>query len=227
LKYYINYFEYYSLRLRLKEALKLDHNSIGSDGYNITSLYFDDMDSSAISEKQAGILTRYKWRIRIYNFSDDSIKLEKKIRVGQYISKKSHRITKDEYKKIIDGDYSFLIKSKVSLLIEFYDDLVNNRFLPKVIVGYTREAYVSAAGNVRITFDKNLSTGLNNIDLFDKNIPYIDVVDKGLTILEVKYDNFLPEYIKDLLQIHSSRKEAISKYVICTKYTKHNSWEDQ
>ena len=113
------------------------------------------------------------------------------------------------------------------MFIEFYADLINKQFKPKVIVDYRREAYVSRLSNIRITFDKNLRTGLNSTDLFNKKQPTMNAIDEDLMILEIKYDNFLPNYIKNILQLPSSQRSAISKYVISTKFTKANKWEDQ
>jgi hypothetical protein len=109
--------------------------------------------------------------------------------------------------------------------MQFYLDLTINRYEPKVIVDYFREAYVCRLNNIRITFDKNLRTGLYSKDLLG-NIPTIDVIEEPKMILEVKYNSYLPDYIRDILQISSNQRYAISKYVVCRKFTKHNSWED-
>ena len=102
----------------------------------------------------------------------------------------------------------------------------HNLLRQDVIVDYTREAYVSDLSNIRITFDKDLRTGLTNTDLFNKDFPSIKALDEPWMILEVKYNNFLPDYIKNLLQLRSAQRYAISKFVICKKMIKLNSWED-
>lgn len=224
-KYYINYFEHEVLRGRLKSLLGSDSFSDDSGEYHIRSLYFDDLSSSALYEKQAGILDREKYRIRIYNLSDKVIKLEKKSRVGQFIHKESARISRYEYDQISKGEYDFLLARNNSLLAQFYFSLKSCKLSPCVIVDYTREAYVLNINNIRITFDKKLSTGMNNLDIFCSN-PTIDALEEPKLILEVKYDHFLPDYIRDVLQISSSQRFAISKYVICRKYIKMNNWED-
>ena len=92
-KYFINFFEYNALRSKLKYVLKNDKFAGPSGDYHIRSLYFDDVHNSALYEKQAGVLKRRKFRLRIYNYQDDVIKLEKKSRVGQFINKESARLT--------------------------------------------------------------------------------------------------------------------------------------
>jgi len=225
-KYYINYFEYEGLKRRLGCVLKKDKFSNIDGDYHIRSLYFDDIFNTALFEKQAGILSRKKYRIRIYNYQDNVIKIEKKSRIGQFINKVSATISRKQYDDIINNEIEFMKTSSNPLLNEFYFDIVANRYRPKVIVDYTREAYVWNVNNVRITFDKKLKTGLYKTDIFDKDIPTVDVMEEPKMILEVKYDHFLPDFIRSLLQVSSSQRWAISKYVICRKFTKLNSWED-
>lgn len=225
-KYFINYFEYESLRRRLAVVLKRDKFANENGDYHIRSLYFDDIRNTALYEKQAGILTRKKYRIRIYNINDSIIKLEKKSRIGQFINKESAFLSREEYEKIISQDIEFLKQSNNRLFQEFYFDMVAHRYRPKVIVDYIREAYILNINNIRITFDKSLKTGLEKIDIFDKSLPTVDVVEEPKMVLEIKYDHFLPDYIRNILQIRSSQRWAISKYVICRKFSKENSWED-
>lgn len=225
-KYYINYAEYHVLRSRLKHLLKFDKFADENGNYHIRSLYFDDVHNSALYEKQSGILSREKFRIRIYNISDDTIKLEKKSRIGQFINKTSATLSRCEYESIIAKRFDFLKTSNNKLLNEFYFHIKAKRLKPDVIVDYVREAYTLPIGNVRITFDKNLRTGLYSTDLFDGGIPTVDVLESPWLVLEIKYDNFLPDYLRNVLQISSSQRFAISKFVICKKFTKSNNWED-
>tara|TARA_B100000401_G_scaffold264648_2_gene180122 strand:+ start:6214 stop:6927 length:714 start_codon:yes stop_codon:yes gene_type:complete len=225
-KYYINFFEYQVIRNRLKRILSNDTYSNSNGNYHIRSLYFDDLHNSALYEKQSGILARRKFRIRIYNLSDKVIKLEKKSRIGQFINKESIQISKDDYQKIINKDFCFLKDSKFPLLNEFYFHLTASKIKPDVIVDYVREAYTSKISKIRITIDKNLRTGLLSTSLFDKKSPTVDVIEKPLYVLEVKYNNFLPDFVKDAIQLSSSQRYAISKFVICKKFNKNNNWED-
>ena len=226
IKYYINFFEYHNLRLRLNKVLRHDKYGDVDGNYHIRSLYFDDIKSSALFEKQSGVLTRKKYRIRIYNLNDDVIKLERKNRIGQFINKESVSITREEYNKIISNDIDFLYESKKPLLVQFYFEIKENLVKQDVIVDYTREAYVSDISNIRITLDKDLRTGLTNTDLFNKSAPSIKALDEPWMILEVKFNNFLPDYIKNIIQLASNQRYAISKFVICKKRIKLNNWED-
>lgn len=96
-----------------------------------------------------------------------------------------------------------------------------------MIVDYVREAYVCGEGNVRITFDKKLMTGLNQVDIFDSALCMIRAFDEDITVLEVKYDEYLPEYVRTAIQNGGLVRQSNSKYVLCRKLIKFNSWEDQ
>jgi hypothetical protein len=137
LKYYINYREYILLRNTLKALAQLDRYATESGDYMIRSLYFDDEYESALKEKLGGSDHRKKYRIRIYNLSDDTIKFEKKMKEGQFIAKKSIALSRGEYDSIIAGDYAFLLRRKEPLAQELYLELTNNRLRPRVVVDYS------------------------------------------------------------------------------------------
>lgn len=226
LKYSINNAQYQLLRRKLKIVLNQDKHA-GPDGrYHIRSLYFDDFRNTALFEKQAGVSRRKKYRIRIYNLSDNVIKLECKNKLDYYISKEIVTLTRKQTDQIIAGDVGFLAKSENRLLRAFYLEHRRNILRPNVIVDYYREAYVYPVGNVRITFDIDLHTGLNSKDLFNKNTLTMGISDYP-TILEIKYDNVLPEIVRGLLPETIKPWQSIGKFVISKKFNKYNDWEDQ
>ncbi|MEG0471202.1 MAG: polyphosphate polymerase domain-containing protein [Solibacillus sp.] len=219
LKYYITYFEMIALRKKVSSFLSLDKNATSPEGYNIRSLYFDGMHDHSLHDKNDGIFAREKYRIRIYNESDAIIKLERKSKYGDYVNKEAAPLTRGEYDAILRGEYSCLKERPEALIQDFYRALEFRQFQPRVIVDYTREAYIYALGNVRITFDKELRAGISGIDLFDKNIVYQEILYPEQVILEVKYDDFLPDVIRQLLQPERLTRSAISKYVLCRERT--------
>lgn len=215
LKYYLHHFEYTDLRSKISRVLDMDRNSKSINGYGIRSLYFDSPHNHAIYDKNNGIFHREKYRIRIYNGSDQSIKLERKSKYGDYICKESVNITRLDYDSIIIGDYNCLNKKDNPLIMDFYSALTYRAFTPTVIVDYIREAYIYEHGNVRITFDKRLAAGVNSTDLFNPHLVVREVLMAPQTILEIKYDEFLPDHIRKLLQPEKLVRSAISKYVLC------------
>ena len=226
LKYNVNEMQYHLLRNKLKTVLKRDPHS-GHDGrYHIRSLYFDDFRNTALFEKQAGINRRKKYRMRIYNLSDKVIKLECKFKFDSYVSKETVNLTREMADRIISGDVSFLLKSDKRLLRVFYLEHRRNVLRPNVIVDYYREAFIHPVGNVRITFDIGLHTGIHSVDLFNSDIFTMGISDYPI-ILEIKYDNVLPGIVRDLLPGTIQPRFAIGKFVISKKFSKYNDWEDQ
>ncbi|MEQ8159428.1 MAG: polyphosphate polymerase domain-containing protein [Mesotoga sp.] len=217
LKYYISCFDYISLKSKIRHIMEVDRNGNGNGDYKIISLYFDDIYNSAYCEKISGTDNRTKYRIRIYNFSDSVIKLEKKTRKGDLTQKVSRVISRDEYEEIMKGRVSFLLEERPHEFIDFYEGIKNRTLKPKVLVRYNREAYCLRAANLRITFDGNLSTGNNNLDLFDRNGSFTRSM-SDLMILEIKYDGFFPSHIKSIVQSEGRFRSSASKYVIGRKY---------
>ena len=167
LKYFIHPAEVEALRARLRPVLKMDSHCRGGKPYVIRSLYFDDIDDSAYFDKQAGVMNRDKYRIRIYRYSDAEIFLERKRKLGDLIQKSSVQITRRLCEQIIAGDPRGLYKANNPLLKDAYVQMRTRLLRPSVIVDYEREAYLHPAQNVRITFDLKLRSGLSSFDLFN------------------------------------------------------------
>ena len=212
LKHYINFSDYISIKSRLRSIMHMDKNANENNEYKIRSLYFDNVYDKALMEKVIGVPKRHKFRIRFYNDNHEFIRLEKKSKIRGLCLKDSEKITKEECEKIINGDIEFLRDSNKKLFIDLYSEMKGNLLRPKTIVDYTREAYIYPIGNVRITFDKSVRTGLNNINMFDDNLATIETIDNKYIVLEVKFDEFLPQIIRDIIQVKERRATSISKY---------------
>ena len=219
IKIFLTLSDYISIKNRLKNFAKLDKNAGDNGIYHIRSLYFDNFNDKALMEKISGVNNREKFRIRFYNHNHSFIRLEKKSKANGLCYKSSAPLTKDECEMILNGDIEFLKDSDKDVLKEFYCKLRYQCLKPKTIVDYTREAYIFNAGNVRITFDTNIKSGLYSTNIFDSNLPTLGLVDDNPIILEVKYDNFLPDIIRDLVQTNTRRSTAVSKYAACRLFT--------
>ncbi len=218
LKHLINTSDYFTLRSRLKHIAKLDRFA-GSDGtYKIRSLYFDNPDNKALMEKFNGLRNREKFRIRFYNNDPSFIKLEKKSKAYGLCLKSAAVITKGQCERLLHNDIEWLMDSGDELLQELYAKIKYQLLRPQTVVDYFREAYIYEPGRVRITIDSQLQSGLFSKDLFNPNLPTIAITAGGQIILEVKFDEFLPEVIKDVIQTNERRSTAISKYAACRLY---------
>jgi hypothetical protein len=218
LKYLINYREYDTLKLKMAPYFTLDKNAVNGE-YLIRSLYFDDYFNSAYEEKYSGVYARKKYRIRIYNYSDRSIKLERKKKLGSYIYKESASLSREEFFCIINGEYDFLLHSDKQLCREFYLEVMGKMMRPRVIVDYDRTPFILDAGTVRITFDRDVRAAIGGFDIFDSTLPVMPAMDPDKLIMEVKFTEFLPQIVKNLVPPHASELVAASKYVMCCDKT--------
>ena len=218
LKYLITPAELSVLRGVLKPITQFDPNGDENNEYIIRSLYFDTINDDALMEKIAGVGNRKKYRIRIYNFSDRVIKLECKSKYGDLISKQSVSIPRDLAEQLIAGDPEGLQRMRHPLLHDVYREMRTRLLRPAVIVDYVREAYLYPAQQVRITFDKQLRTGLYSTDIFNPSLPTYPVFDDPVEVLEVKYDEFLPAHLQTVLSGITAQRSAVSKYTWCRRY---------
>ena len=218
LKYHITPAELTVLRAVLRPLMQLDPNGNERNEYHIRSLYFYTINDDALEEKIAGVGNRKKYRIRIYNFSDRVIKLECKSKYGDLISKQSVTIPRDLAEQLIAGDPEGLQRMRHPLLHDVFREMRTRLLRPIVIVDYVREAYIHPAEEVRITFDKQLRTGLYSSDMFNPMLPTYPVFDDPVEILEVKYDEFLPSYLQSVLSGVTAQRSAVSKYTWCRRY---------
>ena len=219
-KYFINEMQYHLLSNALDRVLHRDPNGDENNEYHIRSLYFDTVFDNALYDKLDGVQNRDKYRIRIYNLSDRIIKLECKTKVGSLISKRSLTIPRDLCEQLMAGDPYGLETTRSGLLTDVYREMTVNLLRPVVLVDYVREAYLHPAEEVRITFDKQLRTGMYSTDLFNPNVPTIPPFDNNEIILEVKYNRVMPPYIRDLLCTYcpNAQQSAISKYTWCRRF---------
>ena len=174
-----------------------------------------------MEEKDAGVLMRKKYRIRIYNCSDKSIKLERKKKFGSYIYKEAAPLTRQEVEWILDGKYEFLLRSSYRLCREFYIECVCNMMHPRVIVDYEREPWIMDTGTVRLTMDMNVRAAVGSYDIFDSSLPTLDVLEPGKLVMEVKYTEFLPQIVRNLVPQSASEFTAVSKFVLCCEKTRY------
>lgn len=204
-----------SLRQRLRVVAQPDAHAV--DGrYLIRSLYFDTPSDQALREKLGGVSRREKFRIRYYNGDTSIIHLEKKSKAGGLGNKQSAVLSVPETEAILHGDLGWMMNSEKPLVQELYCKMTTRLLRPKTIVDYTREPYVYPPGNVRITLDYDIRTGLCCTDFLNPCVT-IPAGDAPM-ILEVKWDAFLPSVIRDAVQLEGRHACAFSKYAQCRIY---------
>lgn len=214
-KFLIEKDDYYRLKDSLKNVMNLDENSIDDKGYHIRSVYFDDLNQSALYEKLSGITNRKKFRIRIYNFSDNRIKLEIKKKFEDYTNKIATTINKEEYMNFYQANISNYAFDDNLVKRSYYLETRNKLLRPKVIVDYYREAFTLPYNEVRITFDLQLEAAKPQMDIFSDTLITKPLPQMYSRILEVKYNNFLPNHIKNILEQYNLTRLSVSKFLLC------------
>jgi hypothetical protein len=220
LKYEITDAQLQLLKNRIHNLIPLDSHAGASGGYTIRSLYFDDHDDRCMRENEDGTDPREKFRIRIYNASSDRITLECKRKERGKTHKTSCPLTVEQTRLLMEGKVLPNLNEQPPLLRKLTLLMMTRRMRPVVIVEYKRIPYIYKNGNVRITLDTNISSSSAVTAFLDPVIPKRPVLPVGQQLLEVKYDEYLPDFIYRNLQLHSLRQTAFSKYYICRKYTR-------
>ncbi len=212
-KYTITKSDYIVLRRRLGAVMYPDPHARGGS-YTVRSLYFDDPRDRALREKLDGVSRREKFRLRYYGGDTSLIHLERKVKEANLGYKEVTEVTAEEVRRVLAGDVGWMAGDGRELLRQFYLRLRRDLLRPKVIVDYTREPFVFPAGNVRVTLDWDLRSGRDPSEFLDPKSLTLPAGD-GLTVLEVKWDEFLPDMIRDMVCIPGVTVSAFSKYAQC------------
>lgn len=210
LKYLINENDFYVINHNLKDLLKKDENCKG-DYYTISSIYFDTYNKTSYRQVKDGISDRWKYRIRYYNYNDSYIKLEKKHKVNGLTNKSSVIITRKDLTNIINNKMK-VKPNNPPLLNEFIIKIKTELLKPVICIEYDRIPYIYNIGNVRITLDFNIryTNKFNNLFNKNKRVHYLN--DK---LLEIKYDDMIPDFIRFRLELNHLEQISFSKFNNC------------
>lgn len=202
----------------IKALMRPDKYTGTGKGYVVRSLYFDDCYDSCLYDNVNGTDPREKFRIRIYNADISYIRLELKRKEKGKTRKRSCRIDETLCREMMQGRPLKMDAVDAAVYRKFCL-WQNERFLrPTVIVEYDRIPYVYTDGNVRVTFDMNIRAG-NDVERFmEKRLVTRPVMPLNQHILEVKFDELIPDFLYNAVQTEKLRQTTYSKYYICRKY---------
>jgi hypothetical protein len=218
LKYLINRKDAELLKIRLKGIMDPDSHAGPSGKYTIRSLYFDDFAGTAFYEKLDGVAERTKYRIRYYDYDASLIKLERKEKIGNLTRKTAQTLTQADARVLEAGAIRPCPDHPDGLARELRLACMCRGLRPKVLVDYDRTPFVCRDGNTRITLDENLRTLPFDAQLFSSTRAMIPVLEPHQVILEVKFDDYLPGYLRDALADIPKAPMAISKFAFCMNY---------
>lgn len=214
LKYICSDLELRIVEQKLRTVMQTDPHADRNGEYLIRSVYFDDYHRSRFFENEDGVDPREKFRIRAYNCSDARISLEKKIKRNGMTGKKSCLIDRETCMKMIAGKPITDHLGQHPLLDEWILQAETAALRPVMLGEYVRKPYIYRLGNVRITFDRNISASWRAQDIFERQTSRIAVLPTGYHVLEVKYDDFLPDVIYQLIDSGHMRQTTFSKFYL-------------
>lgn len=218
LKYICNEMELSVLNARIQSFMKLDKNASENGIYNIRSLYFDDYYNTCFYENEAGTDPREKFRIRIYNGSTKKISLELKRKEKGKTLKRSCELSLEQCRQLMRG-VPLPSSNEYDKTLQKLNFLMKTRLMrPSIIVDYDRVPYVCKEGNVRITLDRNISSSTYVADFLNPSIRKRPIMRAGQHILEVKFDEFIPDYIANNMELATLKQTAFSKFYLCRIY---------
>ncbi len=195
---------------KLEPLLRYDSNQEG-DSYRIRSMYFDTYERVSYRENDAGVEERKKYRIRVYDHPKEYIRLEIKHKLKDRNYKESCQLSIAKYEEIMKGTLRFNPKDPRPLRM-LYLEMQMNLLRPSVIVEYERSAFIYDTGNVRITFDRNISYSHEFDKFLEDEIPKIPLLPANKHVFEVKYDGILPEFIAQTIETGQLERTTFSKF---------------
>lgn len=212
----INTADLLALRSRLRVLTESDEHTVNGR-YHIRSLYFDTLEDRALREKIDGVNRREKFRIRYYNGDTGFLSLEKKSKLNGLCNKQTVQITAGQAQAIAAGSIPQIQQNAPPLLQELLYKMKTEGLKPKAVVDYIREPFIYRPGNVRVTFDYGIRTGLTCTDFLNPGLVTVPAGEAPV-LMEVKWDAFLPDVIRDAVQMTGRRASAFSKYAQCRIY---------
>lgn len=212
-KFLLNIEEYIKTSRRLEQVMAQDpHN--GPGGYPVRSLYFDTVYDSDFFEKEDGLELRRKVRLRVYDPDADFAMMEIKQKEGSFQMKRSLRVTREDGMRIAAGEYEALLGYGDPFAAECYALMRSRCYRPVTVVEYDRKAFVAKENDIRITFDSNISAAESSLDVFSPKLNTVPVIDRFDVLLEVKYNGFMLDYLRGLLNAVDKSELSVSKYTL-------------
>ncbi|MCI0676167.1 MAG: polyphosphate polymerase domain-containing protein [Phycisphaerales bacterium] len=203
------------------------HSALGPErGYSIQSLYLDSADWALCRASQDGLRNRFKLRVRWYHAAPMLAFFEVKRRVDKAVIKRRAAVDIDHVDTLLEGRWPRAqavahddVQGRAA--IDLFNDLahsVNAR--PRLTVSYRREAYIMPdKPSTRLTFDRDLATWPHRGAIVHERPPAAFAFHPriGGVIVEIKFTDRFPEWMKEMVQTFGLARQRVPKYVICAQ----------
>lgn len=206
------------LLVRAAGLMEWDPYAGRTGSYLVRSLYFDDWADSCLWENESGTDLRVKFRLRYYGTDRKVVHLEKKSKIRGMTAKESCSLSEEECRMLTEGKVPEVVSHMPERKQRMFLEMSLKKMEPKVIVTYERVPFVYPGGNVRVTFDRNISSSGDISRFFGGDYGTRPVLAPGTGVLEVKWDEVLPLHIKEAMGLDTLVWTAFSKYYMCRTY---------
>jgi SPX domain protein involved in polyphosphate accumulation len=189
--------------------------------YPIYSLYLDGPGLMLYNATVQAQRNRFKLRVRYYGHEPGSpVFCEIKRRVNDVIIKERAAVRRSSLARLLNGHHprrdDLLDDERADALdaLRRFCELRNSLLAePRIIVYFEREAWVSPQDeSVRVTFDYEAAAAHYADDL--RPSEWCDARVPGV-ILELKFDDRFPVWMRDLVQSSDLHRTPMGKYVHC------------
>lgn len=203
--------------------MKLDPNVQNNLNYEVRSLYFDSNFRHSLLEKRDGIGIRRKLRIRYYpdyhKGDQEYVFIEIKKKINDNVAKSRVYVPLEKSLSILDNNhpeakafYKTASTQDKNTLKEIWFLYKKFNLKPVCIVSYKRQPFLSKVEkSFRLTFDRNVMVRNYNFDLHFGGGPKL-IVPRSICIMEVKFNNFIPNWAIKIIHKNDCIQYKISKY---------------
>ena len=216
-KYRIDPLQKERLRAALSTLLYSDAHSGERGFYTVRSLYFDDLDDRCLRENEDGTDPREKFRIRCYNADPRTLRLDLKQKRAGWTRKLSCPVPAELVTELLREGRFRLPEDAPPILMKLYVLQETSGMRPVTVVEYDRQPFTYPEGNVRVTLDLDLRCTDRVGSFLEPRPPMRPVLAAGTDLLEVKFDELLPDHIHRTLQAEDLKLTTFSKYYFCRK----------
>lgn len=206
------------VKARLEGILLRDKHANTDGKYQVHSLYFDDYRDSCAADNESGEGIRSKYRLRYYGKDIKTLHFEKKEKQYGLGRKKNCPLSGDEYELLLSGDFCDCFwKTKEPVLKEFCALMMTRGGAPKAVIDYERTAFVDPVTNIRITIDRNITTSYDYSAFLTGDFIHFPFQNNQINILEVKFDEFFPGWLRKMIESLHFQQTTFSKYYLGRK----------
>lgn len=221
LKYVIHTSQIAGIVTDIGHQMSPDVHGDATGSYVISSLYYDSSELDMLHSKIIGTNYRRKLRIRMYGETDNGsprkAMVEIKQRLGRTTQKRRVVVPLDEALRICEARSTWTWNDEADRAVadEIRTLVLALGLRPACTISYRRRAFVGSRfeSGLRLTIDTDLWGAPPRLDFYVQR-PMTFLMPRDWSILEIKADDRVPNWINELVTRHSCQLRRVSKYCL-------------